>query len=162
MIPLLLLFWEESEVSKMQARQLLALTLIIVITVVVAVWLLLGIKQRSAEGRATVMELSENLVACDYMSLYRDRSCVETSDLDDALICEAASAAEVTYNPGGRGTKCYSASEVPPLQTDTTEGGTTVVGGSLTPSGGHSILLPVAALLMGTGVLTYAVLRYRV
>jgi hypothetical protein len=33
--------------------------------------------------------------------------------------------------------------------------------GALTPSGGPSILLPAAALLLGTGVLTYAVLRRR-
>jgi hypothetical protein len=33
--------------------------------------------------------------------------------------------------------------------------------GPLAPSGGMSILLPAAALLMGAGVLTYAVLRRR-
>jgi hypothetical protein len=33
--------------------------------------------------------------------------------------------------------------------------------GALTPSGGPSILLPAAALLMGSGVLTYAILRRR-
>jgi hypothetical protein len=34
--------------------------------------------------------------------------------------------------------------------------------GALTPSGGASILLPAAALLVGAGVLTYAILRRRV
>ena len=34
--------------------------------------------------------------------------------------------------------------------------------GALTPSGGPSILLPAAALLVGAGVLTYAILRRRV
>ena len=33
--------------------------------------------------------------------------------------------------------------------------------GALTPSGGPSILLPAAALLLGSGVLTYAILRRR-
>jgi hypothetical protein len=33
--------------------------------------------------------------------------------------------------------------------------------GALAPSGGPAILLPAVALLLGTGVLTYAVLRRR-
>jgi hypothetical protein len=33
--------------------------------------------------------------------------------------------------------------------------------GPLAPSGGPSILLPAAALLLGTGVLTYTILRRR-
>ena len=33
--------------------------------------------------------------------------------------------------------------------------------GPLTPSGGMSLVLPAAALLVGTGVLTYVVLRRR-
>jgi hypothetical protein len=33
--------------------------------------------------------------------------------------------------------------------------------GAIPPSGGASILLPAAALLMGAGVLTYAILRRR-
>ena len=32
-------------------------------------------------------------------------------------------------------------------------------GGVLSPSGGPAILLPAAALLLGSGVLTYAILR---
>ena len=49
-------------------------------------------------------------------------------------------------------------------------GGTTVVPGggvgapapdTLAPSGGPAILLPAAALLLGAGILTYAVLRRR-
>ncbi len=40
-------------------------------------------------------------------------------------------------------------------------GGTTVVGGDLPVSGGPAILLPAAALLLGSGVLTYAILRRR-
>jgi Tol biopolymer transport system component len=47
-------------------------------------------------------------------------------------------------------------------QQSTIGGGATVVGGSLAPGGGQSILLPAAALLVGTGVLTYAVLRRQV
>jgi TRAP-type C4-dicarboxylate transport system permease small subunit len=42
--------------------------------------------------------------------------------------------------------------------------GTTVMEttpGALAPSGGPSILLPAAALLLGSGVLTYAILRRR-
>jgi hypothetical protein len=38
----------------------------------------------------------------------------------------------------------------------------TTMAGDLAPSGGPSILLPAAALLLGTGVLTYAILRRRV
>jgi len=34
-------------------------------------------------------------------------------------------------------------------------------GGALAPSGGPAILLPAAALLLGSGVLTYAILRRR-
>ncbi len=34
--------------------------------------------------------------------------------------------------------------------------------GAIPPSGGPSILLPAAALLVGAGVLTYAILRRRV
>jgi hypothetical protein len=33
--------------------------------------------------------------------------------------------------------------------------------GQLAPSGGPAILLPAAALLLGSGVLTYAILRRR-
>jgi hypothetical protein len=33
--------------------------------------------------------------------------------------------------------------------------------GQLAPSGGPSILLPAAALLLGSGILTYAILRRR-
>jgi hypothetical protein len=38
----------------------------------------------------------------------------------------------------------------------------TTMAGDLAPSGGPAILLPAAALLLGTGVLTYAILRRRV
>jgi hypothetical protein len=37
----------------------------------------------------------------------------------------------------------------------------TTPAGDLAPSGGPAILLPVAALLLGSGVLTYAILRRR-
>ena len=37
----------------------------------------------------------------------------------------------------------------------------TTPAGDLAPSGGQSILLPAAALLLGTGVLTYAIFRRR-
>jgi hypothetical protein len=43
-------------------------------------------------------------------------------------------------------------------------GGQTAVGGGARPlpgSGGPAILLPAAALLLGSGVLTYAILRRR-
>ena len=40
-------------------------------------------------------------------------------------------------------------------------GGTTAAGGPLAPSGGPAILLPAAALLLGSGILTYAILRRR-
>jgi hypothetical protein len=44
----------------------------------------------------------------------------------------------------------------------TQPGGQTAPGGKpLPPSGGPAILLPAAALLLGSGVLTYAVLRRR-
>ena len=43
--------------------------------------------------------------------------------------------------------------------------GTTMVNGShapnIPPSGGPAILLPAASLLLGTGILTYAILRRR-
>lgn len=46
------------------------------------------------------------------------------------------------------------------------QGGTTMAGGEtqagdLPSSGGPAILLPAAALLLGSGVLTYAILRRR-
>ena len=49
---------------------------------------------------------------------------------------------------------------------DTTMGGeTTMVSGQeapgVPPSGGPAILLPAAALLLGSGILTYAILRRR-
>jgi hypothetical protein len=53
------------------------------------------------------------------------------------------------------------------LAQDTTMMGTTVMGttqpggGPLPGSGGPAILLPAAALLLGSGVLTYAILRRR-
>ena len=37
----------------------------------------------------------------------------------------------------------------------------TTMGGALSPSGGPAILLPAAALLLGSGILTYAILRRR-
>ena len=40
-------------------------------------------------------------------------------------------------------------------------GGAKTAGKPLPPSGGPEILLPAAALLLGSGVLTYAVLRRR-
>jgi hypothetical protein len=40
-------------------------------------------------------------------------------------------------------------------------GGTTMGGQPLAPSGGPAILLPAAALLLGSGILTYAILRRR-
>ncbi len=42
--------------------------------------------------------------------------------------------------------------------------GTTMMGGTLGPTGGlsgTSLLLPAAALLLGSGILTYAILRRR-
>ena len=45
-------------------------------------------------------------------------------------------------------------------QTQAAPGGKTA-GKPLPPSGGPEILLPAAALLLGSGVLTYAVLRRR-
>ena len=41
----------------------------------------------------------------------------------------------------------------------TTPMGTT--GGPLGPTGGPAIILPAAALLLGSGILTYAILRRR-
>jgi hypothetical protein len=38
---------------------------------------------------------------------------------------------------------------------------TPAVGGRLAPTGGPAILLPATALLLGSGVLTYAILRRR-
>jgi hypothetical protein len=38
----------------------------------------------------------------------------------------------------------------------------TTPAGDLQPTGGPAILVPAAALLLGTGVLTYAILRRRV
>ena len=42
-----------------------------------------------------------------------------------------------------------------------TQMGTTMGGGPLPGSGGPAILLPADALLLGSGVLTYAILRRR-
>ena len=51
------------------------------------------------------------------------------------------------------------------LAQETTMMGTTMMGttmgGPLAPSGGPAILLPAAALLLGSGILTYAILRRR-
>lgn len=41
------------------------------------------------------------------------------------------------------------------------KGGTTMMGKNLPSSGGPAILLPAAALLLGSGVLAFAVLRRR-
>ena len=46
-------------------------------------------------------------------------------------------------------------------QTQAPGGGGKTAGKPLPPSGGPEILLPAAALLLGSGVLTYAVLRRR-
>ncbi len=50
-------------------------------------------------------------------------------------------------------------------QEETTPAGATpmeeTTPGALAPSGGPAILLPAAALLLGSGVLTYAILRRR-
>jgi hypothetical protein len=49
------------------------------------------------------------------------------------------------------------------MMEETTRAGVvdTRAGGGLPPSGGPAILLPAAALLLGSGVLTYASLRRR-
>ena len=47
----------------------------------------------------------------------------------------------------------------PKTQAGPTKGGKT--GGNIPETGGPAILLPAAALLLGSGVLTYAVLRRR-
>jgi hypothetical protein len=47
------------------------------------------------------------------------------------------------------------------LAQDTVMQETTPGAGPLPPSGGPAILLPAAALLLGSGILTYAVLRRR-
>ena len=44
---------------------------------------------------------------------------------------------------------------------ETMMGTTMMDGGPLAPSGGPAILLPAAALLLGSGILTYAILRRR-
>lgn len=56
-----------------------------------------------------------------------------------------------TQAPGGGGT--MGKTQAP--------GGGKTAGKPLPPSGGPAILLPAAALLLGSGVLTYAVLRRR-
>jgi hypothetical protein len=43
----------------------------------------------------------------------------------------------------------------------TTATATPAADGPLAPSGGPAILLPAAALLLGSGILTYAILRRR-
>jgi hypothetical protein len=47
------------------------------------------------------------------------------------------------------------------LAQETTPMQETTPPGALAPSGGPAILLPAAALLLGSGVLTYAILRRR-
>jgi hypothetical protein len=47
------------------------------------------------------------------------------------------------------------------LAQETTPMEETTPPGALAPSGGPAILLPAAALLLGSGVLTYAILRRR-
>ena len=49
----------------------------------------------------------------------------------------------------------------PMQQMEQTPMETTVAGRPLAPSGGPAILLPAAALLLGSGVLTYAIVRRR-
>jgi hypothetical protein len=51
------------------------------------------------------------------------------------------------------------AQETTPMGAETTPMEETTPG--LAPSGGPAILLPAAALLLGSGVLTYAILRRR-
>ncbi len=52
------------------------------------------------------------------------------------------------------------AQETTPMVAETTPMEETTPG-ALAPSGGPAILLPAAALLLGSGVLTYAILRRR-
>jgi hypothetical protein len=66
-----------------------------------------------------------------------------------ALAQDTAMTSAATQMPGG---KTGAATQMP--------GGKTG-GGPLPSSGGPAILLPAAALLLGSGVLTYAVLRRR-
>jgi hypothetical protein len=47
------------------------------------------------------------------------------------------------------------------MQQEQTAEVTQAVGGRLAPTGGPAILLPAAALLLGSGVMTYAILRRR-
>lgn len=47
------------------------------------------------------------------------------------------------------------------MTTGATQMGGTTAPGELGPTGGPAILLPAAALLLGSGVLTYAILRRR-
>jgi hypothetical protein len=53
------------------------------------------------------------------------------------------------------------AQETTPMAMETTPMETTPMEGPLGPTGGPAILLPAAALLLGSGVLTYAILRRR-
>jgi hypothetical protein len=53
------------------------------------------------------------------------------------------------------------AQETTPMGGETTPMMEETTPGALAPSGGPAILLPAAALLLGSGVLTYAILRRR-
>jgi hypothetical protein len=53
------------------------------------------------------------------------------------------------------------AQETPAGETPAEETPARETPGALAPSGGPAVLLPAAALLLGSGVLTYAILRRR-
>ena len=132
----------------MQQLRLLRLTVALLAAAVVVLVLVLA--SSYARGQAQELEVPEGYVACDASYLGRtDQGCVEAdryTPKDRILYCAAQGTAPISI---------AACSSSPPLGPPATA----LTTGPLAPSGGSSILLPAAALLLGTGVLTYTILR---
>jgi hypothetical protein len=77
------------------------------------------------------------------------------------VLAPVALAQETTAMPEDTG---RAAGETMPMGAEATGAEATMPGGGrqpLAPSGGPAILLPAAALLLGSGILTYSILRRR-
>ena len=80
------------------------------------------------------------------------------------MFASVASAQCVDYGCGGETTGEYTfpTGTPPSIYMETTMvNGTPVPNPRIPPTGGPAMLLPVASLLLGTGILTYAIMRRR-
>ncbi len=130
-------------------EQLRLLPLIVTLLAAAVAVLVLVLASSSNRGQDNGLRGPEGYVACDARYLGRsDQGCVEagpSTPKDEILYCEVHGTAVISS------AWCSSSSQGPRATAHTT--------GPLAQSGGYSILLPAAALLLGAGVLTYTILR---